>query len=389
MSDQLESAQVTEWQMRLLTMDYARIFAASVERTADEIAAQTEDPRVRRAALLWKTNAIAASQSALPKDDPVVVVIDMWALTEQMARFLESDAGRELFGDWQPMASEAARNLERKITELAGSLSAQQGAPRMRETVEAWVAEHPIDLNFTRQHPRSVIESLPGGSRLGALAAVESLEETVAIHTQLLPVFLEILPKQASWRAELVIDDYFSRQEIEKAAEDLDGISTSLRSIHEEIDELPALLDDQREALFVEVRKEALELTAFIDQHRIATLEGIDSQRLKTLDALAEERQIVLVALAAERQIVLDAVAEERQIVLDAVDRQRLATLAELPALVGDSMQRAEPDLRSLVDYIFWRAALLGGSMGALGLLLATLLSRQFRAARTAPRSTE
>ncbi|MEE8468399.1 MAG: hypothetical protein V3T22_08090, partial [Planctomycetota bacterium] len=124
------------------------------------------------------------------------------------------------------------------------------------------------------------------------------------------------------------------------------------------------------------------------------------SQRLETLEALAEERQIVLVALATERQIVLDAVAderqivlvamaEERQIVLDAVDRQRVATLAELTALVSDSMQRAEPDLRSLVDYIFWRAAVLAGVMGALGLLLATILLRQLRAARTAPRSTE
>ncbi len=53
MISQIDDAQVSEWQLRLLTMDYARSFAATVENASDKIASQTDDPEIRRAALLW------------------------------------------------------------------------------------------------------------------------------------------------------------------------------------------------------------------------------------------------------------------------------------------------------------------------------------------------
>jgi len=367
--DAIEDVQVTEFQIRLLTSDYTRRFSATVESASDEIVDRTDDRDIRRAALLWKTNAVSAAQAIVLKPDPVAVLLDLWALTEQMARFLDAGPGDELFGEWQPIAIEAAQSLETEITELADSISGQTGTAQGRQVVEDWVAGHPIqDLSLTRQYPRQVIERLQGGGRLGALAAVESLEEHVAIYSQLLPLFWELVPKQVRWEAELLLQDYISREEILKAQEDLDEISKALQRAHQELDELPVILGEQREAVLEAVRIEIANITAVIDQQRNALTESIDTQRIETLDAVRQEREIVLAA-----------VRQERELVLAAIDEQRVATLNELPNLVSQSVEQADPTLRAAIDYLFWRAALLFGALGALATLAAFLLMRLAR----------
>ena len=375
--NEIDDVQVTEFQIRLLTSDYARRFSATVESASDEIVDRTDDPDIRRAALLWKTNAVGATQSVVLKPDPVAVLLDLWALTEQMARFLDAGPGDELFGEWQPIATEAAQSLEMGITELADSISGQTGTAEGRQIVEDWVASHPIqDLSLTRQYPRELIERLEGGGRLGALAAVESLEEHVAIYSQLLPLLWELVPKQVRWEAELLLQDYISREEILKAQEDLDEISKALQRAHQELDQLPTILGEQRDAVLEAARSEIANITAVIDQQRSVLTESIDTQRIETLDAVRQEREIVLDAVQQEREIVLGALRQEREVVLAAIDEQRVATLNELPKLVSESVEQANPALRAAIDYLFWRAALLFGALGVMATLAAFLIMR-------------
>ena len=290
----------------------------------------------------------------------------MWALTEQMTRFLDSGAGQGLFGEWQAIAIDASRKLEDDITKLAASVAGEQDMATMQGTVEGWVQDHAIeDLEFTRQYPRDLIEQIEGGQRLGAFAAVESLEERFEIYSQFLPFVLEFLPKQVRWQSRVVIEDYVSRGEILNAEEDLDTIGRALNRVHQELDELPMLLSEQRDAAIEAVRVELDRLVGEVDVQRVATIESIDAQRIETLDALRAERDIVL----------------------DAIDELRVETLRELPKVVGESVLEMSPSLQALADRLFWRAAMLCGAIGAL-LLLATLVLQLARRRGAVPQES-
>ena len=60
-------------------------------------------------------NAIPACQRAAFQSDPLAGYLDVWVLCEQMLQYFERGEGRDLFGEWQPIAVGAARQLVEEI----------------------------------------------------------------------------------------------------------------------------------------------------------------------------------------------------------------------------------------------------------------------------------
>lgn len=99
--------------------DLAGFFSGTIEHAADRVIAETSEPQIERRALFWKINSIPVGYRALFQADPAVALIDTWAFSSQMVTYFENGDGKEDFGQFKPIALDASRRLETKITQLA------------------------------------------------------------------------------------------------------------------------------------------------------------------------------------------------------------------------------------------------------------------------------
>ena len=91
-------------EVRVRAVQLGRHFAIEIERAADSIRAVTDEPAVRRHALLWKMYAIPAAHEAVLLPDPAMSIMDIWAFAKQMERYFDGGAGRDVFGAHQQIA---------------------------------------------------------------------------------------------------------------------------------------------------------------------------------------------------------------------------------------------------------------------------------------------
>ena len=118
LEQQAPAARLSSRKLRVLVTDYVPQFANRVEQAADEILAQSSDPHLRRNALLWKSNAIAACFRAASRPDPFGAYLDVWILTRQMTQFFEQPSAHPAFGPWQARVLETSRQLETPLEEI-------------------------------------------------------------------------------------------------------------------------------------------------------------------------------------------------------------------------------------------------------------------------------
>ena len=90
-------SEVLRTSMNELAIDLTAI----IELTADRIADEADDPRVRHNALAWKLNGTPAVRQACFRTNPLAALFDAWTLAAQMQEFFLSDAGRDAFGSHQ------------------------------------------------------------------------------------------------------------------------------------------------------------------------------------------------------------------------------------------------------------------------------------------------
>ena len=70
------SADVSAGEIRIRAVQLGREFSAEIERAADSIRSLTDEPSIRRHALLWKMYAIPAAHEAVLLPDPAASIID-------------------------------------------------------------------------------------------------------------------------------------------------------------------------------------------------------------------------------------------------------------------------------------------------------------------------
>ena len=208
---ELPEARVTSAQFRLWVTDAVLHGADRIEEAAERIQAETSDPAVRRNVILWKINAVQACFRAGTHRDSLASFVDLWIFSQQMATFLDSGPGRDLFGVHQHVALTTARAIEARLEKTIVSAmkpeAAERGLQEVREYVESFAKKHPLQtIYFVREpitgHPESPIASAVGG--IGAV--VSGLEQDLLTFQRLAAAYLEYLPRIARWQAELMLE---------------------------------------------------------------------------------------------------------------------------------------------------------------------------------------
>ena len=152
-------------QVRLRMRSLVDPLAGEIERTADQIAAGTSAPSVKRAAIRWKIEGVPALRAALFQPDPFTAVFDTWVMTYQMADYFESGDGRVTLGASAPWRSKPAANWKRISRKSWRPSPSPEMSPKFAPFAKQWAAENPIhyaiqDGNNTQPRGRTRVRCL-------------------------------------------------------------------------------------------------------------------------------------------------------------------------------------------------------------------------------------
>jgi hypothetical protein len=337
-------------EMRLRTVAYARRAAGLIEESATEIGDRSDDPTVRKATLQWKLRAIPMVHEAALQPDPLLAAADLWAFSLQMKAFFSDGDGKETFGSYQEIALATCEELVVRGESVIRAAVRGDNIDGPRKAIQRFALENPIRTKSLRRESISVAyaDVLFAQSK-STFAAVGDVEQTARDIDYRLGFLSEYMLKQARWTVELALLDAVDRMEIEEA---MGALEESLEGLRVLANEVPAMMELQRDALFLALAME-----------REATLGAIDAQRVDTLMALSRERQAVFDGVDAQRNEIFALLSAERE------------------AVVTDLEGVVERSLVKVVDHAFWRLLQIGIAAAVVALPFLWLRARGQRAA--------
>jgi hypothetical protein len=349
-------SEVTSREIRIRAAQYAMTFSQTVEIAADSILRLTSDHMTARNALIWKSYAVPAIYRSATISDPLMAWIDSRVLTYQMRDYFETGKGRELFGEQQWLAREAAYFIEGAL-ERSIELSGQKDDPELEESIRAFAAENPLtNPYFFRPSPVELLAKYLGEDQVSGLQAVGSMTELMEDVVQRMNIYAELLPRSGRWQAELMMAE---------------------------------MADPERSAIYLEILNqiEAMEtLNAFllsapdlVDEQRDILLEAVDQQRIAFEAALEKY-------VAGATDEILAGIAPEREAAMAELDRimhvEIEAAVTRLDSSISQAVVNIDDALERAVDQLFVRLLQLVAIVGLVVVLLVLLLRRRFASAR-------
>jgi hypothetical protein len=286
-------------QVRLKMRSLVGPMCGEIERTADQIAAGTADPEVRRAALRWKIEAVPTLSAALFQPEPITALVDTWAFFNQMADFFETGAGSKQLGDSAPVAVESCRRLEQEIADVAAAMTVSGDVAKVRAAVKKWAADHPIryaipgrETALGRALERDVPESWSTGEAVAEMtASVDDLNRK-------LDVYSDHLFRQVRWEGELLGDDLRladvpplaerAVQSAERATATFDRLAPGFERAVAVAEDTPALIASERKAAIDGLGKELTRTIAFLQEERIAALQQVTAERIAAISGMSQ-----------------------------------------------------------------------------------------------------
>jgi hypothetical protein len=323
--------------LRYRVFGYVGLFSATVEGTADVIAAATSDTTIRRNALLWKMNGIPAGLTATVHPDALATLLDVWTLSAQMEHYFSDGAGKGLFGAQQRLAIAASQELTAAAVTILRDFMPPDLFNKTMTLGGEWVASHPLKTPlFARDSAVELVAPLMGNQGGSALAVIAKIEDRVDSLTARVTLYGPFIPKFLRWQAELMLLD---------APDALITIEDRLLlSVQDERKAVIEAIDQQRLASFDQIRDERIALTKeleaaatrliregtsaiepLLDRETTAAFGAIEAMRLQSVKDVREflitinQRWLdTLTYTRGEREA---ATKDAEQIAIKAVDR--------------------------------------------------------------------
>ncbi len=104
---------------RLDVHNFGITFFHEVMVASDSIMNSELEKEIQLNALAWKINASQAAKNTIFQTYPEIALLDTWILTALMTDYLNEGAGAGLFGNSQPIATEASQRLLNRIDTIA------------------------------------------------------------------------------------------------------------------------------------------------------------------------------------------------------------------------------------------------------------------------------
>ncbi len=285
-------------QVRMRMRGLVEPLSGAIVSSADHIIAGTTNPATRRAALLWKIEAVPALREALFRPNSFVATIDAWALVCQMADYFERGPGRQALGQAAPIAVATCQSLERDLMGIAASFTRSGQVTDVRTFVHQFAADHPIRHSIAgRESALSLATKQELQASFSMSEVASSIGVTLDDMARRLDIYGAQLFDQSRWQAELFTLDLASDYHLDQA---LPVAESAAQSAAVAADAARGLVPPLEKALAVV--EAAPDIAA---KERTATLSAVHQEVSRALDFGQEQRIAALQHLTKEREAIL------------------------------------------------------------------------------------
>ena len=360
--------------LRVQTREFATGFSALVCTTADAIAARSKDPAIRANTIRWKLSATAAVQQSSLRTDPMLALIDTWALCRQMKDFVTGPEGEKVFGPNQQAASQTATTLEKELTAAAVILLSSEDFKRGEAFVNDFSSKHPLkSLAFERD---SLSLLWLKHQKDEPPMSLGSMSEAISDLSDRVTTFNQQLPTEIRWRLDL------ERMDFEPMAAEIQRLSAGAEAAFQTF---PMLAENAK--MLAEnaklMTKAASELTTSLTPE----IAKFDQQWKSTLATVKTEREAVTEVLRTERIAVTAALEKQRESLMRDFTRERGEITAAADRMVQNAISQTGQQVQGIVRSALLYASLLALVILGLPFLSGYLLGRA--AKRNAPRPSD
>jgi len=295
-------------QIRTQVYGNALGFSGAIRTAANRIIAETDDPVLRRRALKFKMETIAAAQVIVAYHDPLVSILDLWAFTVQLVDYYREGPGRDDFGPWQDGLVATLEKFPPALRNRAMRLVKDTTATNAEEVINNWAAANPI-LGQIRQRPwmADTLASLYQAQGLGAAGAMGVMAERISNLSDRLAIYYALLPDQMRWEGEVFLEDIIARNEgLRLALDSVSAISGSLSRIVEIAEGGSPLIDSLLATVRMDARLLIAEALDSVDVIRLAAMGDVDREIAIVLSAVQQERIAVMATIDTLTQARID-----------------------------------------------------------------------------------
>ncbi len=391
--------------------------------TATEIAAGTQDRRVRENCLRWKMRTHDTYASILSEDDPRKAFVYAWTSAVQLRQYLTAGAGKDIFGDRQAVAVTLAQKMESEALALGRKHFSGHAIDAARPEIETIASHYSTQTTLDSKLPSLTdgasgelvallkLPLLPVTTLEGASSTPRAIEHFTEA-TRDFSAIVQHLPESTRWQMELILMEMESSGPGAVLAKEMDHLQKITADATAALKTIPAEVRQEVDKSLASIEKMQPQLKATLADARVVA----EQMRLtadKTTEAIKEGRTTAEVAsktadqFAAASKSLQAAAAEIRGLLAD-YDKLRQPQPGEKPGpsvadyrAAADSFTAAAREIRTLLDelqhpkgqqvalgqmageirnaadFIMWRAIALAVTVFALALLYRLIVRRK------------
>lgn len=263
---------------RIELIRFVEYFSVRIERAADDIAQQTHDPAIARNSVYWKLRAIPAAQAALLIADNQAAAVQLWVLSAAQKETFDVRTAIG-FGDCQPIAKQAAKEIDERVRRLASALLTPEQVKSAERSVQEFVEGHigRTGLEYTPEDARTWSQSLSSilhkpleviQAPLSSLNPASGLSDTALAVQNFTDEFsrarteLGYMPSELRWNTQLLMMEIEERLDLSAMTAGVAQVGASADSLAETAKALPEALRVQLTAFAEELSKPQSQLQA-------------------------------------------------------------------------------------------------------------------------------
>jgi hypothetical protein len=289
------SGPVTASVLQAQVMRFADTYVALISQACDDISAETTNTDCRIAALRWKLQQGTAAYNDATGDNPSMNALDMLVLAT-MAQNVIEDYGLPTYGKKVHPLLDAQTTMESNAWNMAESILTPAQQKELRTLISQWRQKNPnqTDIGPVRFRefaaalgqtpkqsgvvPTSIFSLLYLNPLSGldpttaAIEGIRELGERTVYYSQRMPQLL-------SWQTQLLVYQLAGQPQSVQILADLNHLSASSAIFAQTAQQLPQLINDQRQAAIQQI------LDGIVAQENKST-ELLTNTRL-TLDSMA------------------------------------------------------------------------------------------------------
>ncbi len=269
LSDSVPTGPVALTVVQAQIMRFADTYSATIAQACDDITVSSTNSALRVSALRWKLSQSTSAFVDATGQNPAINALDMLVLVT-MARMVIQDYGVDTYGDAALPLLAAQQKMETNIWTLANGVLRPAQQKELMDLIQEWRTKNPHQRyvgpirfrefvsalgkapNKSTSGPTSLFSLLYLDPLAGLDPTAAAIEETRELGERAM-YYSQRMPMLLSWQVELLAIQIANQPESKEIMNDVDRISSSAEIFAKTAQQLPQLINDQRQAAIQQV----------------------------------------------------------------------------------------------------------------------------------------